>query len=225
MAKTHISTPTILISSAVFVFLLIIGMVFYVTYQFGQKAKVGESQQMIEVSRGGGDEAQQVRRIRFTKQSNGESMEIYMDGTIKYFDINGKLIKTGRRGFAETQNIFRKFEWLINSKQTIEGGDYRIEIETEEGTIIVDPGGSGGGGDEIDDAIDFIDQTINPTPTPRPSPTGSPIPTATITPSPEINPSPTPSDIPMIPFKCEDYYTSGKPIQISNILCGPTPTP
>lgn len=225
--KQHISTSTFIIATATIAFLLIIGIVFFITFKLGQKTGSTPTQQLIETSRDGGAEDQQIKRIRFIKQSTGEIMEIMMDGTVKYYDKNGKLIKTGRRGFAETQQILRKFEWLINNGKTIEGGDYRIEIETEEGTIIVNPGGGGTGGGDIDDAIDFIDRTINPTPTPRPSPTPS---TGLPTPNPSITPSPSPileypDYLTAPPFTCEDYYKGGKPLKISNIICGPSPTP
>jgi hypothetical protein len=225
MVKVKFSPTTILIGVGIIIFILILGIVFFMTVKIGQKKSIGNNQQLIEASRENGENYQQIRRIRFTKTADGESMEILMDGTVRYYDKNGKLIKSGRRGFAETQNIFRRFEWLLNNNQLIEGGEYQIEIETQKGTTLINPGGSGQGGDIINDAIDFIDQTLNPTPTPIPSATPLPSSTPYGDPPASPNPSTTPDYSSAPPFKCSDYYTSGKPIKISNIICGPESTP
>lgn len=209
---------------AILIFITILGAVFYFSYRLAHKTNNQADQQLIDYSRQEGEPTQQIRKMRFTNQETGEVMEIYMDGTVKYFDKFGNLIKTGRRGFAETQNIFKRYEWLINNNKSIDGGKYIIEIETQTGTTTYNPDGSGSGSDVVDDTIDFIDDTLNPTPTPTSTPNPSTAPTSTSSPTPRPSPTPLPEKPDYLsapPFTCEDYYKSGtKPLKISNIYCG-----
>ncbi len=228
MRKIKLPTTGVIIGIGIGVFVVIVSMIFFISYKLGQKTSVTPTQQLVDTSRQSDKVDQQIRRIKFTK-TNGESMEILMDGTVNQYDKSGKLTKTRRRGFAETQNVLRQFEWLINNGKSIESKDYQIEIETQTGTITINPGtgGTGPGGSVIDDAIDFIDKTVNPTPTPKPA---TPPPGSQSTPHPSSQPSPTPLPtapdyLSAPPFNCSDYYTTGKPLKISNTVCGPTSTP
>jgi hypothetical protein len=223
MAKAKVFSSNVIIGVITLIFLIILGVVFFVSYRLAQNTTTGARQELTEASRQQGEDYQQVRRVKLTHKDTGESMEILMDGTVNYYDKTGKLIKTGRRGFAETQNIFKQYEWLINSNRDLNGGDYYVEIETQKGIINYGPG-DGGGDDLIDDTVDFVDQTVNPTPTPTPVIN----PSATPTPFPFASPSPTPSPLPEMPdylsappFDCSDYYqVGGKPLKISNTYCG-----
>lgn len=207
--------------------MIIIGIIFFITYKLGQSTAVNSEQQIITASRESENNFDQVRRVKLTHQDTGESMEIFMDGTVKYYDKSGKLIKTGRRGFAETQYLLRRYEWLVNNHSDLASGDYYVEIETQKGTTTYNPGqpGSGNGsGDLIDDTVDFVDETINPTPRPSPSVSPSALPTTLPTPSPLPSPTPLPDKPDYLnapPFNCNDYYqTGGKPLKISNTYCG-----
>ncbi len=208
----------------IFLLVLTVSAVFYASYRLGQKTKTDVDRQLVTNSRESTNPDQQIRRIRFIDQQTGEITEILIDGTINYYDKSGKLIKTARRGFAQTQQILKKFEWLINNRQNISGGQYRIEIETQLGTIIVNPGTGGAGQDEISDAVDFIDHTLNPTPTPRPTSIPSAQPTTSPLPSASIEPTPLPDKPDYLnapPFNCTDYLNAGgKPIKINDIFCG-----
>lgn len=204
-------------------FLIIIAAVFFLTYKLGQNT-TDTNQQLINASRESVNNYQQIRRIKLTHKDTQESMEIYMDGTVKYYDKSGKLIKQGRRGFAETQKLFRQYEWLINNGKDIQGGDYYIEIETQKGTTTYNPGDNNTGNSLINDTVDFVNNTVNPTPTPQPSirPSSTPLFTPLPTPTPSPTPLPDKPDyLNAPPFKCSDYYrTGGKPLKISDTYCG-----
>ncbi len=204
-------------------FIVIIGIILGTVYFFSNRSIKDTDAQLALNSREATNPHQQVRAIRFRDTETGETSEILMDGTVNLYDKNGNLLKTGRRGFAETQNIFRRYEYLINSGKSFTGGKYEIEIETQTGVTIIESGGDTTQGDLIDDSIDFIDNTINPTPTPTAAPP-TPTPSGYVPP-----PTPTPSPTPLPdkpdylnapPFTCEDYYLeTGKPLKISNVYC------
>ena len=222
------SSKTKLTITTLCIFVAIIIGVYYATYLFaskaGQKTSLQPSQTAIQIQK----TTQQIKKITFKNIETEETMELWADGTVNYFDKFGKLIKSARRGFAETMGKFRDLERLINTNKKIEGLDgFQIIIETEQGTIIVNPGDQGDGEEVVDDIHDYIDQTINPTPRPSapPTPTSLPgiSPYPTYSPSPNPSTSPNPTTVP--PFICADYYKSGKSIKISNIICGPETTP
>lgn len=223
MAK-RLNLSYLLIGGGMITFIAIVAIAFYVSYQMGQKTNQRATSDLASQSRQEANPTLQIRRIAFIDQDTGEKTEIMMDGTVNQYDKSGKKIKSGRRGFAETQNLLRKFEYLINNNQTIQGGKYQIEIETQTGIITVGPGGTGDG--PVDEAEDFIDHTVNPTPTPAPTP--SPTGSSTPVPSAEPSPTPLPTDGPTpepSPFTCADYYKAGlKPLRISNVYCGPDTT-
>lgn len=209
-------------------FLVILGITFFMIYTIGKQSSFESRQQQQFAAREAGETPHQVRKIKFIKtggDNDGETMEINFDGTVNYYDKDGNLIRTGRRGFAEVKSLFRDFENMLNNNRPISGYDgYIIEIETQKGTTTINPGDSGGGSDLIDNLIDVIDNTLNPTPTPTAMPT--PLPTGNPTPPP-VSPTPTPlpGGIPDYmtapPFDCTDYYLrTGKYIRISDIYCG-----
>jgi hypothetical protein len=201
-------SPSFLILLIVFIFITILGIVFYYAYRLAQTATSDSKQQLVETSRQGGEDFQQVKRIKLTHKDTGEAMEIFMDGTVNYYDNTGKLVKTGKRGFAETQYLLRRYEWLINGNRGFDGGNYYLEIETQKGTTTYNPGNQGSGDDLYDDTDDYVDETINPTPTPRPSTTPVPTPGATFLPTPAPTPTPQP-ELPDYlsapPFDCKYY--------------------
>lgn len=209
-------------------FIVIVGIAFSLIYTIGKQASFESRQQQLFTQREAGETLQQVRKIKFIKtggDNDGEVMEINFDGTVNYFDKNGKLIRTGRRGFAEVKSLFKDFEDILNKNKPISGyNGYIIEIETQQGTTTINPGDTGGGSDLIDNLIDVIDNTLNPTPIPTAIPT--PTPSSSPTSSPILpTPTPLPGGIPDYmtapPFDCTDYYLrTGKYIKISDIYCG-----
>lgn len=209
-------------------FIVIVSIGFSLIYTIGKQASFENRQQQLFAQREIGETRQQVRKIRFIKSggvNDGEVMEINFDGTVNYFDKNGKLIRTGRRGFAEVKSLFEDFEDMLNNNKPISGyNGYIIQIETQRGTTTINPGNSGGGYDLIENVIDVINNTLNPTPIPTMIP--SPPPLSSPTPSPVIpTPTPLPGGIPDYmtapPFDCTDYYLrTGKYIKISDTYCG-----
>jgi len=218
---TKISFPVIAL--IIFLFILVIGGSFYFTYRFAEKTYDSRAnQQLQQVEKIVTPSSKQVRKITFKKIDSDEVVEILYDGTVNHY-LNGKIIKSGRRGFMETQMIFRDYEKIILNGGNLRGkAGYQIIIETEQGNVIINPDDTGEGGDIIDNTLDHIDNTLNPTPTPT-IPLSSMVPTPTPNipvPSPTPNPSTDPQ-AEMIPFECKDYLQTGqKPLKISNIYCG-----
>lgn len=191
----------------------------------------------------------QVKRVllkRETEDGEIEYVEILPNGKVTVYDANMNIKKSGLQGFSRINRLFNNInDNLDNLDEYYSGGGgvYEITIETNQGTTTINTGGGDDGegeGDEdindiIEDIEDIEDDTFNPTPTPAPtltplpgaSPTPLPsptlppgIPSPTPTPGPTPTPTPLPDYMTAPPFSCDDYYSSGKPLIITNILCG-----
>lgn len=241
---TKLSYPR-LIWTGFAVFLILIGILFIVTKQFGNVYKESLNNQAInDVQNESSQDKYDIKRIRYQLE-DGSSIEILQNGTLVKLDDQGK--KQAIIGFSKLQSLFSSLteEQLIalqNSNQldggatlTIEtksGNTYIINVDSHNPNNVID--------DLIDDIIDTADNTFNP-PTPAPTPfvgsTPTPTPTQSNlpTPSPLVNfttPTPSPTSIPGTsplpayltaqPFVCSDYNLSKKAV-ISNIICEPNP--
>lgn len=181
----------------------------------------------------------QVRRIKLSREGEDEVVEILLNGQVNIYDKNGKLIKSGLKGFYDISTLFAGIEnnWGALASEFGGSGKFTLEIETNQGTTIIEGEGNGGDGGIIDDIGDTGEEILNPSPTPTPEPTippgsptppptGEPTPTPSSTPLPPgSSPTPTPSPTPLPPymvappFTCEDYQGT-RPKIISNIICG-----
>lgn len=190
----------------------------------------------------------QIRKItlkRTDENNNEETIEITASGKVNQYDAFGTLIKSGLMGFADVQSLFDKLNRNVDSfDQTYFGSEkYTLIIETNKGTIVIEVNegdGGNGNGNPIDEVIDEIEDSIEgtlyPSPTPVPPPTiynpnatPTPIPSPTIpvaTPTPTLAPGqPTPLPAYMLAptFTCEEVYSGGRPLPVSNTICGYNP--
>ena len=186
----------------------------------------------------------QIRKISLKRDGeNGEELiEITASGKVLHYDAQGNLIKSGLMGFADVKELYDKLNRNLDSfGQTYFGsGNYTLSIETNQGTTVVEVTEGGDGDNPIDDIIDevedVIEETLYPTPTLVPPPTiynpnATPIPPS---PTRARAPTPTPTLAPGVPtplpaymlaptFTCEEVYTGGKPLPVSNTVCGANP--
>lgn len=188
-----------------------------------------------------------IRKISLKRSGeNGEeTIEITASGKVYQYDAFGNLIKSGLMGFADVQSLFDKLNRNLDSfGQTYFGsGKYTLIIESNKGTVVIEVNEGDGGNDNgnpvdevIDEIEDIIEETLYPSPTPVPPPTiynpnatPTPIPSPTIpvaTPTPTLAPGqPTPLPAYMLAptFTCEEVYSGGRPLPVSNTICGYNP--
>lgn len=237
----------ILLALAVVFFIVIPGtlIVVYVNSQkatqqrLEQQAKAFESPDFAT--------KRQIRKISLKRdgENGAELIEITASGKVLHYDAQGNLIKSGLMGFADVKDLFDKLNRNLDSfgQGYFGSGNYTLIIETNMGTTTVEvtQGGDGDDGDDplndiIDEVEDIIEETLYPTPTLVPPPTiynpnATPVP-----PSPTRSraPTPTPTLAPGVPtplpaymlaptFTCEEVYKGGKPLPVSNTVCGANP--
>lgn len=228
-------------------FFVIVGISIILAVQLAQSSRQQyDAYQEQQFAAPEGSVRRQVRRVlleRINEQGETEYVEILNSGQINRYDANMNLIKSGMMGYYRVDNLFNRINRLLSGDEETLGfggkGKYKLIIDTNQGTttIIIDDDGEGDGGDwdEIIDEIEDVDEgTFSPTPTPLPTVTPvpgvgpSPTPTPTLsplapTPTPTIapgEPTPLPDYMTADPFTCEDVHTSGRPITVSQILCG-----
>ncbi len=170
-----------------------------------------------------------------------EYIEITQSGEINVYDSRNQLVRAQLQGYARITLLFNKINRHLSQSSPTELAELQnnnsgelqcyIQISTNLGEFTISC-------DEVIDIKKDIDQieeeTFHPTPTPTPPPTIA-SPTATIPPtSPTVvspspsnapgGPSPTPTPLPDYmtapPFSCEEYQSLGRPVAISNIVCG-----
>lgn len=168
------------------------------------------------------------------EDGNVRYAEILSSGQVNLYDENYNLLKAGIQGFARINNLLKNLNTNYSDYEGSGDGEYTLTIETNKGTVVINI-------EEIPEEIieeieEIIEETFSPTPTPiPPSPTSIPSgPTSTPTPTifqpttaPTITPggpSPTPTPLPDYmtapPFTCDDYSGYGRPVTISNVICG-----
>lgn len=245
----HRTSGTNIILLAVGIFLLVIGAIVVIGANLPELIR-SQYEKNLEEQFKAPEEAvkRQVRKVtikRLNELGEEEWVEILANGEVRVYDKDGNLKKTGGQGFARTRNLFDSINrYLDDETQPLDGLDGVIEIivETNKGTQIIVGGGGGGNtnpgndlGQIIKDIIDYVDEALQPTPTPAPSPTPNPLgPTVTpwvtqayVSPTPNLQATPgpgTPTPLPAYmtnpPFSCSDYDYLGRPVAISNVICG-----
>lgn len=182
----------------------------------------------------------QVQNVLLRRQLDDGTIvfyEILRSGQVNIYDSDMNLIRSGIQGYYKVDNLFnminRELDDYDTSKTT---GKYALTINTNQGqlTIYIDDD------DILDDLVDEVEEIVEEPflPTPTPAPSATPVPgQPTSTPAPGSSPTPTPLPAPTIPgasptptplpdymtappFTCEQYADLGRPISISNILCG-----
>lgn len=183
----------------------------------------------------------QVKRLTMKRKgADGEDeiIEIQLTGHVNIYELNGDLKKAGIQGFFKVDSLLDKVDRMLDedvdvySSIPIQGCS--ITVETNSGIVYIPCEDN----EELVDEIEtVVDETLNPTPTlipvfsptavppsstPGPSPTLGP-PTATPTPT-GPGPTPTPTPLPDYmtapPFTCEAYAALGRPVAISQTVCG-----
>ncbi len=234
----------ILLGLAVAFFIIIPGtlIVVYVNSQkaaqerIEQQAKAFESPEFAT--------KRQIRKISLkrTGENGEETIDITASGKVYHYDAFGNLIKSGLMGFADVQNLFDKLNRNLDSfgQTSFGSGNYTLTIETSTGTTVIEVTEGGDGDDPIDDIIDEVEdvteETLYPTPTQVPTPTTYNPNATPVPPSPTLArvPSPTPTLAPGVPtplpaymlaptFTCEEVYSGGRPLPVSNTMCGANP--
>jgi hypothetical protein len=236
----------LLTTSHIFVILAVVlgGLVIVAVYllsgagrQLGDQRSDQVQQAQAPQNRG----EQEVRRVLLKRMNQGvvEYIEILANGEMNIYDENMIKIRSRRLGIARVRSIFLDIEESLNGNRTLNGWDgYQIIVDTNKGQTIIDGGGSGGGGngqwDEIIKEIEDTKETVfaptatpRPTHTPVPPSTNNPTPTPTniqiVLPTPTLiagEPTPLPNYLTDPPFTCAEYDYLGRPIAISNVICG-----
>jgi hypothetical protein len=185
-----------------------------------------------------------IRKISLKRDGeNGQELiEITASGKVYHYDAQGNLIKSGLMGFADVKALFDNLNRNFNAfgQKHFGSGNYTLIIESNKGIEVIEVTEGEGGGSPIDDIIkdieEIIEETLYPTPTIAPPPTifnpnatpmpPSPTPTRSPTPTPTLAPgAPTPLPAYMLAptFTCEEVYSGGKPLPVSNTVCGANP--
>lgn len=233
-----------LLLGLVLLLLVVVGIVTYLGLSLRAPLSDTRQQQITQTETETGLSGQQIRRLLFKRLVNGEVeyVEILSNGEINIYDANMKLKKRGLIGFARMRQLFYDLEEYLGKhpgtifSSCLQGME--ITLETEQGITVIknQPGACKDDQDPFKDTgqiIDeLVDQLFSPTPTLIPSPTiiishnqnPSPtttnpnlLPTLTITPG---GPTPIPDYQTAPPFTCEEYKYLGRPINISNVICG-----
>jgi hypothetical protein len=187
-----------------------------------------------------------IRKISLKRDGeNGQELiEITASGKVHQYDAQGNLIKSGLMGFADVQSLFDNLNRNLDSfgKTHFGSGNYTLIVESNKGIEVIEvTDGEETGEDNpldyiIEEIEEIIEETLYPTPTLAPPPTifnpnatpipPSPTPTRAPTPTPTLAPgAPTPLPAYMLAptFTCEDVYSGGKPLPVSNTVCGANP--
>lgn len=185
-----------------------------------------------------------IRKISLKRDGeNGQELiEITASGKVHHYDAQGNLIKSGLMGFADVQSLFDNVNRNLDSfgKTHFGSGNYTLIVESNKGIEVIEVSEGEGEDNPIDDIIDkieeIIEETLYPTPTlappptifnpnatpmpPTPTPTRAPTPTPTLAPG---APTPLPAYMLAPTFTCEEVYSGGKPLPVSNTVCGANP--
>jgi hypothetical protein len=234
-----ITTRKLVLAGSVLL-VLVIGLVVFLLINTGNTLREDRQAQIQTIERDTNNNQQQVRRILMKRVGNGltEYIEILGNGEINLYDANMNRLKTRQLGIARTRSIFLDIEESLRGNRTIAGWDgYQIIVDTNSGRTTIDGGGSGGDNGQWDDIIKEIEDTEDtvfaPTPTPRPTATPVIVPVNQITPTMTTvivptsiptsivgAPTPLPDYRTNPPFTCEEYDYLGRPVAISNVICG-----
>ena len=219
----------------------ILGLIIIITLQLSISARERARQNLAQQFESPQEAVKsQVKRVLYKQVSDDGTItyyEILADGTVNVFDENMNLIRSGKQGFGKINDLFKRLNNDLDSFDRSSTGKNMLLIETNKGTIIIYFDDDDEDlNDYIDEIEDIVEDTFTPTPTPQPPlPTLTPGgPTLTPTPWPThgpptptqgiIGPTPTPTPLPDYmtapPFDCETYKHLGRPVTISNIVCG-----
>lgn len=234
-----------IISLLLIIFMLVVGVLIFgglkASQLFRQQFASRQAQQMkaptVPTKR-------EVKRLLLKKTLEDGSInyyEILSNGVINIFDENMNLIKTDFSSYYRVKALFDKINANLDGIASDSQGKTILTIYTNMGevTIIIDDDLHDELDDIIDDILDDIDDVIDdafaptptlqptstpapgqPTSTPAPTPTSHPIGGPSATPAPNATPTPLPDYMTAPPFKCSDYENLGRPINISNVICG-----